>query len=296
MVLEKNIYGLSEGVFKACQFLGLKFPTEAINNSQPAPSDYFGDDFELDEVAKKKLCAERKWSGEQFNKIYKTFKGRYLSQKCFKHNETDLNIYFCDHILFAGKKLGSSAGDYFDFEFYNKSFASRSEFRVEKHHSSTRIICNEYSAMNLLSDKTKTNQLFADFLNRDWLDTRGCTFEDFKLFVGKHPRFFSKPFNGSFGRGAEIIDLNSNENLETIFVNLKGKKSILEEVISQHEEIASFCPDVVNTIRVYSILDEHNVVHILATSGRFGRKNGYVDNFHGGGSSYYKSFNRNDYL
>ena len=34
MELEKNTYGLSEGVFKACQFLGLKFPP-GINNPPP---------------------------------------------------------------------------------------------------------------------------------------------------------------------------------------------------------------------------------------------------------------------
>ena len=46
MSSEKNIYGLSEGVFKACEFLGLKFP--AALDGEHVPSDYFGDDLDLD--------------------------------------------------------------------------------------------------------------------------------------------------------------------------------------------------------------------------------------------------------
>lgn len=287
MELEKNIYGLSEGVFKACQFLGLKFPKEVSDELKSSvehmPSDYFGDDFELDEATKDKLCSERKWSREQFEKRYKTFSYLFYRQKPMKKNNTDLNIYFCDQILFAGKKLGSSPTDYFDFEFYNKSFAKRREFRIQNHHVSTRIICNDPCYMFLLNDKCETNKLFNNFLGRDWLDTRKCSFKEFKAFVEKHPRFFSKPFDGSLGKGAKIIHVDSNANLETIFINLKSNRSILEEIVSQHEEIAAFCPDVVNTIRVYSILDIHNVVHIVATSGRFGRAGGSIDNFHGGG-------------
>lgn len=280
----KNIYGLSEGVFKACQFLGLKFPPKAVNNPQPVPSDYFGDDFEFDSAMIKKLCAERKWTKEIFIKRYENFKKIFYSHKCFlKHLETNLNIYFADYALFANSQNGASATDYFDFEFYNKSFALRETFRTQKHHIPTRTICNDPFAITVLNNKVKTNSLFAPFLHRDWIYPRDCTFVEFKNFIEKHPRFFSKPLDGSLGKGAEIINADSNKNIDELFDTLKRKNSLLEELVIQHEEIVAFCPDTVNTIRVYTILDIHNVVHILATSGRFGRVGGAVDNFHGGG-------------
>lgn len=285
--LEKNIYGLSEGVFKACQFLGLKFPLEAVNKSQPLPSDYFGDDFELNSAMKEKLRTERKFTKEIFAKRYKVFSEKFISQKCFpKHTKTDLNIYFADHILFANKQNGASAADYFEFEFYNKSFVLRGTFRTQRHHLPTRVICNDPCAMTLLYNKAKTNSFFNSFLGRDWIYTRDCTFAEFKSFIEKHPRFFSKPLNGSLGMGAEIIKVDSAENIGELFDSLQKKNSILEEFVIQHDDIAAFCPDTVNTIRVYTILDIHNAVHILATSGRFGRLGGVVDNVHvGGGAS-----------
>ena len=284
---EKNIYGLSEGVFKACQFLGLKFPSEVVDNSKPVPSDYFGDDFDLDSTIIDKFCKERNLSKEIIEKRYEFFTKKFYSQKCFsKHTATDLNIYFTDYILFANKQNGASVTDYFDFEFYNKAFSIRSTFRTQRHHIPTRTICNDPCAMTLLYNKAKTNHFFNAFLNRDWLYTRNCTFEDFRNFIEKHPRFFSKPLNGSLGMGAEIIKVDSTKNIGELFDNLKKKNSILEELVIQHKDIASFCPDTVNTIRVYSILDIHDVVHILATSGRFGRTGGVVDNVHvGGGAS-----------
>ena len=276
---EKNIYGLAEGVFKACEFLGLEMP--AALEGEHVPSDYFGADFELDSVAIEKICAERNWSRERFDRIYKNFAEKFATQKPLKQTKTDLNIYFCDFVLFVGKKLGASSGDYFDFEFYNKSFELRSTFLVEKHFNLRLMICNDSTAMNLVNNKAKANALFANFLRRDWLDISACTFEDFKLFAAKHPRFIAKPIAGAHGKGIKIIE--PNKGLQKVFAGLNDKKILLEEIIAQHEELNSFCPDSLNTIRVFTILDSHNVARILTATGRFGRVGNFLDNPKQGG-------------
>ena len=288
MESQQNIYGLSEGVFKACLFLGLKFPEEISGDSKQEhlPSDYFGEDFDLDSEMIEKICSERNFGFQQFNKRYKNFSDKYLSQQPFKHNKTDLNIYFCDYILYSKAQTGASISDYFDFEFYNKSAAVQGKFITQQHRNyMLKTCCNVFSSLLAVENKTKTNKLFGDFLHREWLDTCNCTFDDFKFFAKKHPRFFAKPFNESHGRGAEIINTDSNETLEEIFKRLQSKKCLVEEVVEQHDSIKEFCPDTVNTIRVNSFLDVHNVVHILTTGGRFGRVGKVVDNFHGGGFS-----------
>ena len=281
MDFEKNIYGLSEGVFKACQFLGLKFP--AALDGEHVPSDYFGDVFEFDSAMIKKLCADRKWSEKKFNEVYKTFRGKYLSQKYFKHNKTDLNVYFCDYVLFAEKENGALPENYFAFEFYNKSFALRSTFITRAERDKNLIVFKDNCYRTLTRVKSNANKFFADFIRRDWLDVGNCTFDEFKAFVEKHPRFFSKPIDKYRGVGAKIINANSIKSLDELFSELKSQKMILEEIIKQHEALSAFCPDTVNTIRVYTLLDIHNVVHILAASGRFGRTGKFIDNFSGGG-------------
>ena len=285
-IIEKNTYGLSEGVFEACKFLGLKFPSEATNKAQPMPSDYFGDNLELDTVMKKNLCSRCKLSSERLEKIYESFTAKYSSQNCFsKHTQTDLNVYFCDYLLFRKNQPNTSLSNYLDFEFYNKPFSTRREFLTDGYNNTITVICNNYSYLSLANNKARTNELFANFLHRDWLNMRKCTFEEFSIFIGKHPRFFSKPIASSFGIGAKVISVNSDEDVKKVFAKFKGKGRLLEEIIVQHEDLAAFCPDTVNTIRINTILDIHNVAHILTTSGRFGRIGKVVDNFNGGGCS-----------
>ena len=276
--MEKNIYGLAEGVYKACQYLGLKFPEKALPEGEHFPSDYFGDDFKLDSATKKNLRLSIKWSSDKFERIYKNFAEKFESQKPLKQNATDLNVYFCDYILFVGRKLGASTSDYFDFEFYNKSFELRDTFIVDKHVTARRIICNDFSDMELVNNKARTNAVFADFIHRDWIDASTCTFEEFKLFVEKYPRFFSKPVAGIKGKGVKINKIDPMQNLKKLFIDFKDKKNILEEIINQHKELAAFCPSTVNTIRVVTFLDIHNVAHILTATGRFGKVGGVADN------------------
>ena len=246
--MDKNIYGLSEGVFKACEFLGLKFP-DALDGER-IPSDYFGDDFEFDEATIKKICAERNWSRDRFNRIYKSFAEKFATQKPLKQNKTNLNIYFCDHLLHS-PKIGATSTNYLDFEFYRKSFEVQNNFLTEAHRNKTRVVCNDACDKVILGDKCQTNALFANFLRRDWLDTNKCTFEEFKAFAEKHPRFFAKPSSGSFGLGTQIISVTSNESLQKIFSALKSSRKILEEVVVQHETIGAFCLDTGKVFKVF---------------------------------------------
>ena len=283
MSSEKNIYGLCEGVFKACQFLGLEFPTIKDELSREHfPSDYFGDDLDLD---LEKLRTAVIWDSDKLKKIYGLFIQKFASQQPLRQCKTDLNIFFCDFLLFVDNKNGALYNDYFDLEFYKKSFASRAEFRTQNDRNRTRILCNDPTDYELLNNKAATNAHFNEFLRRDWISTLDCSFEEFKLFTKKHPRFFAKPLGGSYGLGAEIINAAPNENLAELFARLKEQEMLLEEVVKQHAAIAEFCPDTLNTIRVNTFLDVHDDVHILTPGGRFGRLGNVVDNFHGGGYS-----------
>ena len=147
------------------------------------------------------------------------------------------------------------------------------------------VLSNDRCSIPLLRNKANANELFANFIHRDWLNTRKCSFEEFRLFVEKYPKFFSKPIAGDSGTNAQIIHVDSNQNLNKLFEELTFSKSILEEVIVQHEDLAAFCPDTTNTLRICTFLDVHNVVHILTASGRFGRMGTSIDNFTRGGYS-----------
>lgn len=279
--LEKNIYGLSEGVYDACLFLGLKFPSEVKQTDEEhLPSDYFGDDFEFDSTMIKKISTKTQWFNKVFEQKHKFFDGVYKYQKCFpKHTKTDSNIFFCDYALHSAKKLFTEQ-NYFTFKFYKKPFELRDTFMSEVWtYAERQVTYNEKFYERFVDNKELASKMFADFFNRDCLDVQNCTFVEFKKFVEKHQRFILKPFVTNQGTGIQVVEVSPDENLEVAFANFKTKKALLEELVIQHDEIAKFCPDTVNTIRIDTILDMHGIARIVATCGRFGRIGYKVDNW-----------------
>ena len=275
----ENNYGLSEGVFKACEFLGLKFPAEIKSTGEEhLPSDYFGDDFELDSATKKKLCAECGLSSAAFNRRYTSFSKAYLKQKPLRRNKTNLNIYFCDFLLSKRKYL--LINHYLNLEFYKKSSALQNTFVVADSRIQIQLLFNNGVSRD---DKTKEYKIFSDFLHRDWLDLRQADFGAFKNFAEKHPHFVSKIIDSNQGSSVEVIDIAKDKNLEKLFDRLKAENRVIEEMLRQHESLNSFCADTLNTIRIYTVLDIHDIVHIIAATGKFGRKGQFIDNFHVGG-------------
>ncbi len=145
------------------------------------------------------------------------------------------------------------------------------------------MICNDPTAMILLNNKAKANALFAKFLRRDWRDAATCSFEEFILFVKKHPLFIIKPIAGADGEGIKIIQAALSSELKNFFAWLQDNQMLAEEIIAQHEAISEFCTNSLNTIRVNTFLDIHNVARILTATGRFGRVGNFLDNPKQGG-------------
>lgn len=89
--------------------------------------------------------------------------------------------------------------------------------------------------------------------------------------------------DGSFGKGAKIVTIDEDTDVAALLESYRTDKVLLEEIITQHEELGAFCPNVLNTIRVNTFVNTRGAARILTAGGRFGRVNKVVDNFHGGG-------------
>ncbi|MBR6012847.1 MAG: glycosyltransferase [Selenomonadaceae bacterium] len=277
--------GLTETMLKALQMLGIDTSSPIFSDKTlKAPSDYLGEDFVLNSDSRNILCRACRISDRDLNADYNIFRSQYLAQKPLKKTETDITVYFCDYMLFS-RPNDCDIHDYFDFEFYNKSLEVQQTFICGNNRRKHNRVGNDRQYVRVLAHKFRTNKLFSDFIHRDWIITTECTFEEFKNFVTKHPKFFSKTNFGGGGKGVEVVQIDSDSDLENIFSRLKSEERLLEEPILQNEIMKSFCPDTLNTVRINTFLDIHNVVHILTASGRFGRLGNIVDNFHGGGFS-----------
>lgn len=91
-----------------------------------------------------------------------------------------------------------------------------------------------------------------------------------------------KPVDGEKGEGIFIRKV-TDTGLPDFYEELRGKDCIVEEVVKQHNEIA-FGRTSVNTIRMYTLLDNDGQSHLLKSVLRVGAPGRDVDNYHCGGS------------
>lgn len=208
------------------------------------------------------------------------FKERYDQSKKFEHTDTQL-MKMATEWLYLYYPLGFVATDYFDFKLYERSIADSLTFVDFKYKKKIKQLCTEKGFEGLCENKPRFNERLKDFIHRDFLDVRKISFEEFEAFVDKHPTFFAKPIDGKSGKGAGIVNFKGDKR--AFYNDYVEKKMLMEELLVQHEELAGFNPDAINTLRVMTLLPLEGDPIITFAGIRFGRKGMVVDNISGGG-------------
>lgn len=218
---------------------------------------------------------------EELKKKYRAFKRKFKSQQNIKFTRADFTVYFCDWLLYA-RDRGFTHNCYFDYELYNKEPDIRDTFLNEGYRTRIHKACTTKAYRKIFLDKAKFNRQFSKFIQRDWIDVTSCTQEEFNAFLEKHERFFGKPVRGTGGAGARVIERNS-DTPENLYAMCKEETLILEDIISQHEELNKINESTLNTVRINTLLCADNEARIMLTVARFGRAGKCADNFHAGG-------------
>ncbi len=178
---------------------------------------------------------------------------------------------------------GASVSDYFAYGFYKLRFSGRNEFITYRKFFRIQRVCNNPQDIEICRDKMRFNNYFSDLLGREWLDLNNSTYEEFVDFTQQHRIFFLKEVLSFRGIGIRKID-SGNITLDTFYNELKADSSahyIVEEPISEINEIVSFHPWSINTIRIVTLYDtKTDKVHIMNARIRMGNKKNHVDNFH----------------
>ena len=142
---------------------------------------------------------------------------------------------------------------------------------------------NDKSYFHLFENKNEFNELFKDYVKRDWINVKGTPKEDVIAFMKRHHEFMAKPVDGGCGHGIEKINTEDYASLDEVYDKLvEGNSNFeLEEVIKQHPAVAAIYPDAINTVRVVTILKD-GVSHVICAYFRIGNGK-FVDNFNSGG-------------
>ena len=181
-------------------------------------------------------------------------------------------------VLWERLRYDNELIDYEQYRFYFKSRPERNRFVTHGKLLEIMKVCNDPESRKIFDDKVLFNQYFKDYLGRESLDAREASLDDISTFINKHQNVFAKDPKGMFGKG--IFMLKASELDDKVLTTIKSHDYLLEEVVSQHEALAAFNPDSVNSLRVVTLRKASGEIEIMCAVQRIGRKGRVADNFH----------------
>lgn len=194
-----------------------------------------------------------------------------------------LFIDFMREYLFHGAYLL----DYIQYEFYLKRRRERKDYVVFKRLIEIMKTCNDPQYRHLFDNKAEFNKLFADFIQRDFLDSSKASYEDFERFLEGKKHFITKQHDGMFGDGISKIQVDEIVDRKKLFAEIKEKNILCEGVLTQCKEMGEFNTSSINSLRIVTVRKANNEVDLVGGLFRMGRKGKIVDNFHNQGIAAY---------
>lgn len=182
-------------------------------------------------------------------------------------------VIFVD-IIGCGIKYGAGYMDYNLFEMYNLNAKQRKTIVTRGINNNIVKKYNNPAYIKYFNNKLLFNQMFNDYLLRDWLEVTNKNFDEFERFIKKHKEIIVKPLDQACGKGVEKIKVDKN-NVKEVYNNLlETKRTLVEEVAVQCKEISSLHPSSINTMRIVTLNQK-----IVAGYLRIGNNENVVDNF-----------------
>ncbi len=199
------------------------------------------------------------------------------------HKKTDMSrIAIFKDMKDCAVKYGAGYMDYDLFEMYNLTPEQRDTYITRGRNADLINKYNDRKYFHIFENKDEFNELFKDYIKRDWIKVDGADKKDVINFINKHETFMAKPIDGGCGKGIEKINAKNYNSSDELYDYLADNHNFeLEEVIKQHEELNKIYDGAINTVRVVTILKD-NKPNVICAYFRIGNGK-FVDNFNSGG-------------
>ena len=174
-----------------------------------------------------------------------------------------------------------SYDEYIQYEFWKKTEEERREF-VSR--AKMAYFHRRYTPANVKAvfRKDRFLNFFSSYIHRCWIYTPKASYEEFARLVSKYDCII-KPCNGKLGRGIFKVYKNSDHTDDKdLYDSCVKDRMLVEQCIESCEELKSFHPQSLNTIRVVTVSNREKS-EVFGSFLRMGRGNSIVDNAHAGG-------------
>lgn len=175
--------------------------------------------------------------------------------------------------------------DYVWFDFINKSSIQRDRYLTSRRYFKT-IKHFDKETFYRMIDKDKVYEDYSEYIKRKWLLVSSKTSADeIRNFINTNKVVLVKPVSSEQGRGIYKIKYDDRSSVDEFIELSKKEQFLMEELLINCDELQNVS-DSLNTVRVYSLVDNKGKVTITNMFLRVGRKNSIVDNWGQGGIGY----------
>ena len=176
--------------------------------------------------------------------------------------------------------------DYLLFEFHRKSSAERNSFFTKRRYFRLIRHFNKDVFVSLM-DKDNMYHEYSSFIKRKWIlvnwNTPDKSVQD---FISGHDRLLVKPVSAEQGQGISVLRTDDKDALKELMDKKASDPFILEELLSNCDEMQEINSASLNTLRVYTIVPKGEEPKVISTSLRCGCGDSIVDNWGAGGIGY----------
>lgn len=178
---------------------------------------------------------------------------------------------------------GTIFTEYQAFDFVNRSKANRKTFVTVLWLLEQLKKYNPELYRSNFHDKCVFNSLFKDYIRRDFVDLSLATEEDVESFFDKHKSIVLKQSRGCSGKQVHVVTVDETKEDVLNLIRSEGY-NLIEEKITNCDEIKSLNPTSLNTIRVVTI-SSGEYFKVVCACLRIGGLGSHVDNVSMGGGS-----------
>ena len=205
---------------------------------------------------------------------------------CIKMNRGGINLFYRIRygmgIVWNYLRYKATISDYFELRFFEKNSKEKKEYLTSKDGLRFAQYVDSQEVFTQLCSKKEMYRELKKYVKRDQLYSAESTKEDFEKFVDKHNSFLYKLDVADCGRGIEKWTV-SKGSIEDLYNKFKKSPAVLDELVTQHQELSKLNPSSVNTIRIFTVMIG-NECEIIGAALRMGVGDTVIDNYSAGGT------------
>lgn len=190
-------------------------------------------------------------------------------------------------MLWCLARYGATPIDYVRFEFHKKSANERNRYLTIYRYFRLAKTLQKALGGGISGCKTEEYKVFSKYIKRDWIEVNQDTQkEEVLAFIRKYKCVIAKPINGEQGKGVMKMTDADTDAIDELLMQKAKTVFVMEECLTNCEEIARINPTSLNTIRATTFIGSDGKVHIFSIILRVGAPGSHVDNWGAGGVGY----------